>query len=92
MMNKDSESNLYHTCFLLFLSARKVDVFDHFGSAFSNMKFRLFGPFFTMPLRTNYNFNVFDYTDRPLTDGRMATLLNTLRSFNAERNNKKHVW
>jgi hypothetical protein len=27
---------------------RKRDVFDHFGSAFNNMKFRLFCPFLTI--------------------------------------------
>ena len=32
---------------------RKGDIFDHFGSAFNNMKFRLFCPFLTIPLRTN---------------------------------------
>jgi hypothetical protein len=35
---------------------KKGDVFDHFGSAFNNMKFRLFCPFLTIPLRTNKNF------------------------------------
>ena len=32
---------------------RKRDVFDNFGSAFNNMKFRLFCPFLTISLRTN---------------------------------------
>jgi hypothetical protein len=32
---------------------RKRDVFDNLGSAFNNMKFRLFCPFLTIPLRTN---------------------------------------
>jgi len=32
---------------------RKGDVFDHFGSAFNNMEFRLFCPFLTITLRTN---------------------------------------
>ena len=50
---------------------RKDDVFDHFGSAFNNMKFRLWGPFLTIPLRTDWNFNVLDYTNRPLTGERV---------------------
>ena len=70
---------------------RKGDVFDNFGSAFNNMKFRLICPLLTMPLRTNQNFNVLDYPDRPLPDGRKVTLIYTLRNFNAERNNKIHV-
>ena len=32
---------------------RTGDVFDHSGSSFSNIKFRLFCPFMTIPLRTN---------------------------------------
>jgi hypothetical protein len=40
---------------------RKGDVFDHFGSAFNNMKFRLWGPFLTIPLRTDWNFTVILY-------------------------------
>ena len=36
-----------------------------------------------MPLLTNYIFKVLDYTERSLADGRMVTLLNTLRNFNA---------
>ena len=32
---------------------RKGDVFYNFGSAFKNMKFRLFCPFLTILLRTN---------------------------------------
>jgi hypothetical protein len=31
----------------------KSDIFNQFGSAFNNMKFRLFCPFWTIPLRTN---------------------------------------
>ena len=39
-------------CIVLYKSLynRKSDVFDHFGSAFNNMKFRLFCPFLTIPL------------------------------------------
>ena len=60
---------------------RKGDVFYHFGSAFNNMKFIL----------SLFDNATTDYPDRPLADGRMLTLLNTLRNFNAERNNKIHV-
>jgi hypothetical protein len=31
---------------------RKGDIFDHFGSALNNMKFRLFCTFLTIPLQT----------------------------------------
>jgi hypothetical protein len=70
---------------------RKDDVFDHFGSAFNNMKFRLFCSFLTIQLRSNYNFNTLDYPDRYIADGWMVTLLYTLRHFNAEMDNKMHV-
>jgi hypothetical protein len=69
----------------------KGDVFDHFGSAFNNIKFRLFYPFLTIPLRTNLNFNIIHYPDRSLAAGWMVTLLYTLRNFNAEKNNKIHA-
>jgi len=39
------------------------------------------------PLPSNKNFYFLDYPDRPLADGRMVTLLYTLRNFNAERDN-----
>ena len=70
---------------------RKDDVFDHFKSAFNNMKFRLFCPFLTILLPTNYNFNVLVYPDISLADGWMITLLYTLRNFNAKKDNKIHV-
>ena len=54
------------------------------------MKFRLCCPFLTIPLRTNSNFNVLDYPGKPLADGMMATLLDTLRNVNAEMDNKMH--
>jgi len=66
---------------------RKSDVFYHFGSAFNNMKFRLFCPFLTIPLPTNKNFYFLDFSDRPLAYGLMVTLLYTLRNFNSERDN-----
>jgi hypothetical protein len=68
MMSKSSESNIKHTCILLSL------FFYHFGSAKNNIKFRLFCPFLTIPLRIIYS-SVLDYPDIPLTDGRMVTLL-----------------
>ena len=37
---------------------QKDGVFDNFGRAFNNMKFILFCPFLTVPLRTNFNLNV----------------------------------
>lgn len=61
---------------------RKGNVFDSFGSALNNMKFRLFCTFLTIPLWTNKNFNVIDYPDTFIADGRMVTLLYTLRNFN----------
>ena len=63
---------------------RKGDVFDHFGSAFNNMKFRLFCPIWhcqyglTRPLASLT-------TDRSLADRRVAMLLDILRHCNAER-------
>jgi hypothetical protein len=78
---ESSQVNLYN---------RKGDIFYHFGSAKNNIKFRLFCPFLTIPLRIIYS-SVLDYPDIPLTDGRMVTLLYTLRNFNAERDNKIHV-
>ena len=59
---------------------RKGDVFDHFGSALNNMKFRLFCTLLTIPLQTNQN--IIDYPDTFLTDGWMVTLLYTRRNFN----------
>jgi hypothetical protein len=79
---KSSQVNLYN---------RKGDIFFyHFGSAKNNITFRLFCPFLTIPLRIIYS-SVLDYPDIPLTDGRMVTLLYTVRNFNAERDNKIHV-
>ena len=66
--------------------------FYHFGSVFNNMKFRLVSPFLTIPLRTNSNFNVLDYPNKSLVNVRMVTLLYTLLNFNAEKDNKIHVW
>ena len=71
-------------------TTERVTFFYHFGSAKNNIKFRLFFPFLTIPLRIIYS-SVLDYPDIPLTDGRMVTLLYTLRNFNAERDNKIHV-
>jgi len=71
-------------------TTERVTFFYHFGSAKNNIKFRLFCPFLTIPLRIIYS-NVLDYPDIPLTDGRMVTLLYTLRNFNAESDNKIHV-
>jgi hypothetical protein len=70
-------------------TTERVTFFYNFGSTFNNMKFRLFDPFLTIPLRTNKNFYFLDYPDRPLADGRMVTLLyiNTFRNFNAKRDN-----
>jgi hypothetical protein len=53
--------------------------FYHFGSAKNNITFRLFCPFLTIPLRIIYS-SVLDYPDIPLTDGRMVTLLYTVRT------------
>ena len=79
---ESSQVNLYN---------RKGDIFFyHFGSAKNNIKFRLFCPFLTIPLRIIYS-SVLDYPDIPLTDGRMVTLLYSLQNFNAERDNKIHV-
>ena len=79
---ESSQVNLYN---------RKGDIFfNHIGSAKNNIKFRLFCPFLTIPLRIIYS-SVHDYPDIPLTDGRMVTLLYTLQNFNAERDNKIHV-
>ena len=66
--------------------------FYHFGSAFNNMKFRLVCSILTITLRTNSNFNVLDYPNKYLVDVRMVTLLYTLLNFNAEKDNKIHVW
>ena len=63
----------------------KGDVFDHFGIAFNNVKFRLFCPYFDHYGLTR-TFTSY-YLDIPFADGQMVTLLYTLRNFNAERDN-----
>ena len=55
------------------------------------MNFRLFCSFLTIPLRTNYNFNVHDYPDRSHADERMVMLLYTLHNFDNESDNRIHV-